>query len=72
MAVRVFTSSMDGVENQFAANFLGHFLFVNLILGKLARESRFVTVTSAGYETSEFNFDDINYQVSVPCLLKHL
>jgi len=66
MAVREFTPSKDGIENQFAANFLGHFLLVNLIIGKLAKESTFVTVTSSGYEASEVNFEDVNYQVSDP------
>lgn len=70
MAVREFTLSKDGIENQFAANFLGHFLLVNLVIGKLARESRVVTVTSAGYELSEVNFEDVNYQVSISSCLK--
>jgi NAD(P)-dependent dehydrogenase (short-subunit alcohol dehydrogenase family) len=71
MAIREFTLSKDGIENQFAANFLGHFLLVNLIIGKLAKESRVVTVTSAGYEASEVNFEDVNYQVTVSCPLKY-
>lgn len=71
MAVQEFPPPKDGVKNPFAGNFLGHFLLVNLILGKLARESRVVTVTSAGYKASEVNFEDVNYQVS-PYLVKYL
>jgi NAD(P)-dependent dehydrogenase (short-subunit alcohol dehydrogenase family) len=42
MAVREFTPSKDGVENQFAANFLGHFLLVlpslaNAYFNRMAR-----------------------------------
>jgi NAD(P)-dependent dehydrogenase (short-subunit alcohol dehydrogenase family) len=63
MAVREFQTSKDGIEVQFAANYVGHFLLANLILGKLAKESTFVTVTSEGYELSEVRFDDYNFQV---------
>ncbi|KAI9739474.1 MAG: hypothetical protein M1818_005162 [Claussenomyces sp. TS43310] len=62
MAVREFTTSKDGIESQFAANHVGHFLLTNLIIGKLAKESSFVTVTSTGYEAAEVNFDDYNFQ----------
>jgi NAD(P)-dependent dehydrogenase (short-subunit alcohol dehydrogenase family) len=62
MAIREFQLSKDGIEAQFAANYVGHFLLANLILDKLAKSSTFVTVTSAGYELSEVHFDDYNFQ----------
>lgn len=65
MALREFTPSKDGIENQFAANYVGHFLMTNLILGKLATKSSFITVTSSGYENSEVRFDDYNFQVNI-------
>lgn len=72
MAVREFQTSKDGIETQFAANYVGHFLLANLILGKVAKNSTFVTVTSEGYELSEVRFDDYNFQVShFDCLIEN-
>lgn len=63
MAVKHFTPSTDGIENQFAANHLGHFLLTNLIANKLSKTAVFVTVTSMGYELNGVDFEDPNFQV---------
>ncbi|SPQ21518.1 62301270-55c5-4407-afb5-566ff77864e0 [Thermothielavioides terrestris] len=55
--------SPDGVESQFAINHLGHFLFTNLIMGKLlaASKPRVVNVSSDGHRLSPIRFDDLNF-----------
>lgn len=67
MAVRNYTTSKQGVEGQFAANYLGHFLLTNLLMDRIlaAREDgvTVVNVGSLGYELGEVNFDDINFEV---------
>ena len=72
MAVRNYEPSKDGVETQFAANYVGHFLLANLILEKLAKTSTFVTVTSSGYEMAEVSFDDYNFQVRASLQLSQI
>jgi NAD(P)-dependent dehydrogenase (short-subunit alcohol dehydrogenase family) len=61
----------DGIESQFGINHIGHFLFTNLIIGKLMstdgnQPSRVVNVSSDGYRLSPVRFDDWNFDV---CLL---
>lgn len=53
----------DGVESQFATNHLAHFLFTNLIMGKVlaARAPRVVSVSSDGHRYSHIRFDDYNF-----------
>ncbi|KAG4034906.1 hypothetical protein MFRU_002g02550 [Monilinia fructicola] len=66
MAVRNYTTSKQGVEGQFAANYLGHFLLTNLLMDQIvaAREeaATIINVGSLGYELGEVNFDDINFE----------
>ena len=67
MAVKQYTKTVDGFENQFAANHLGHFLLTNLLMGKIlaaGEGARIVNLSSMGYEISEFRFDDWNFSVS--------
>jgi NAD(P)-dependent dehydrogenase (short-subunit alcohol dehydrogenase family) len=55
----------DGFENQFATNHLGHFLFTNLLLKKMARKgARVINVTSNGYGFGGIRFEDPNFEVS--------
>ncbi|KAF4964404.1 hypothetical protein FSARC_7669 [Fusarium sarcochroum] len=58
-----FELTEDGVERQFATNFLGHFLFTNLILGKIlkAKAPRVINVSSNGNRFSGVRFD-YNFQ----------
>ncbi|PQE30170.1 Short-chain dehydrogenase protein [Rutstroemia sp. NJR-2017a WRK4] len=66
MAVRNYITSTDGVESQFAANYLGHFLLTNLlvkeILAAASEGARIVQVGSLGYQLGETNLEDINFQ----------
>ncbi|KAI0555627.1 hypothetical protein F4679DRAFT_519260 [Xylaria curta] len=54
----------DGIESQFATNYLGHFLLTNLLLEKTVRMngSRIINTTSTGGAGGEVNFDDVNFK----------
>jgi NAD(P)-dependent dehydrogenase (short-subunit alcohol dehydrogenase family) len=53
----------DGFEQQFATNFLGHFLLAQLLLPALrnAAPARVVSLTSGTHRLSDIHFDDIQY-----------
>lgn len=54
----------DGFESQFATNHLGHFLFTNLLMEKMARRgARVINVTSNGYGFGGIRFEDPNFEV---------
>jgi NAD(P)-dependent dehydrogenase (short-subunit alcohol dehydrogenase family) len=55
----------DGLESQFGANHMGHWLFTNLIMDKILRSEapRVVSVSSDGHRTSGIRFDDLNFAV---------
>ncbi|BCS20892.1 putative short-chain dehydrogenase [Aspergillus puulaauensis] len=59
-----FALSPDGFENQFATNHLGHFLFTNLIMGKIlaSRSPRVVNVSSDGHRLSPIRWADYNFR----------
>ncbi|KAK5085618.1 hypothetical protein LTR05_004905 [Lithohypha guttulata] len=63
MALENFQTSADGFEMQLAACHIGHFLLTGLLLPllKAAPAARVVTLTSMGYESSDFLFDDYNF-----------
>ena len=51
MAVKEFERTKEGIESQFAANHVGHFLLTGLLMGKLkeaGKEARVVNVSSTG------------------------
>ena len=50
----------DGFEQQLATNYLGHFLFTNLIIDKILASSspRVINVSSHGHRVSPFRFGD--------------
>ena len=55
----------DGIENTFAVNHLGYFLFTNLLLHKLKskNEARIVNVSSAAHSfVKEMQWQDINFE----------
>ena len=66
MGTRTFVLSEDGVESQFASNYLGHFLLTNLLLkeGIVSSGDVVLNVGSLGYQMDDIHFDDINYKVS--------
>ncbi len=59
-----FQLSEDGVENQFATNYLGHFLLTGLLWEELARTpgARVVTLSSIAHRWSPVRFDDVNFE----------
>ncbi|KAF7942081.1 hypothetical protein EAE99_000132 [Botrytis elliptica] len=66
MGVRNYTTSKQGVEGQFAANYLGHFLLTNLLMDRIIaakeEDAVIVNVGSLGYELGEVNLDDVNFE----------
>ena len=67
MAVRNYETSKDGIESQFAANYIGHYLLTNLLINEILaarREATVVNVASLGYQLGEVNLKDPNFQVS--------
>ncbi|KAL7800239.1 hypothetical protein V8C37DRAFT_398460 [Trichoderma ceciliae] len=58
-----FKLTVDGYELQFASNHLGHFLFTNLIMGKLlaSRAPRVVNVASDGHRFNPIRWADYNF-----------
>ena len=55
----------DGIENTFAINHLGYFLFTNLLLNKMKgkKETRIINVSSAAHSfVKEMNWEDINFK----------
>jgi len=54
----------DGFEQQFATNFLGHFLLARSLLPALrnAAPARVVSLTSGTHRASDIHFEDIQYQ----------
>ncbi len=68
MATRTFILSQDGVESQFAANYLGHFLFTNLLLqkGLVTSGAVILNVGSLGYQMADIHYDNINFTVPQP------
>ncbi len=60
-----YSETIDGIENTFAVNHLGYFLFTNLLLDlvKKESESRIINVSSAAHHfVKEMQWDDINYK----------
>ena len=55
----------EGIENTFAVNHLGYFLFTNLLLNKLKgpEESRIINVSSAAHSfVKDMNWENINFK----------
>ena len=59
-----YTTTKDGIESQFGANYVGHFLFTNLILSKVlaSKTPRVVNVSSNGHALGPIRFDDYNFE----------
>ncbi|MCJ1402273.1 hypothetical protein MMC11_005493 [Xylographa trunciseda] len=65
MAVKDFEKTKEGIETQFAANHVGHFLLTGLVMGKLSKagkEAREVNVSSVGYTLGEVRLEDWNFK----------
>ncbi|KFY02214.1 hypothetical protein O988_02307 [Pseudogymnoascus sp. VKM F-3808] len=64
MAIPNYTVSKDGIEYQFAANHIGHFLLTNLLMDEIiaaGTDSRIINVSSLGYLSGGVQFDDPNF-----------
>ncbi|MCJ1394885.1 hypothetical protein MMC18_007765 [Xylographa bjoerkii] len=64
MAVKEFEKTTEGIESQFAANHVGHFLLTGLLMGKLKKAgegARVVNVSSLGYALYGVRFEDWNF-----------
>ena len=62
-----YAKTEDGIESQFATNYLGHFLLTNLLMEKLllaAPGARTVNLTSTAGMMGEIDWDDLNFHVS--------
>lgn len=61
-----FAKTVDGVESQFAVNYLANFLLVKELLPKVraaAPKSSIVICGSSAMRSGVVNFDDVNYNV---------
>ena len=57
---------MDGIELQFATNYVGHFLLTNLLIEKILKAGpggRVVNVSSSAHRSGVIRFDDVNFEV---------
>ena len=63
MGLETYQKSKDGVELQLAACHIGHFLLTGLLIPQLeaSGDARVITLTSTGYESSDFRYDDWNF-----------
>lgn len=54
----------DGLENQLATNFLGHFALTGLLMRCLTKtpNSRVITLSSLSYKWASLNFDDFQFE----------
>lgn len=68
MAVKNYTTSKDGIESQFAACDVGHYLLTNLLIKEIlvvGDGATIVNVASLGYLLAEANLEDPNFEVGV-------
>lgn len=68
MALNEFETTKEGIELQFGANHIGHFLLTNLVIGKVlaagkGEGARIVNLSSTGFELNGVRFDDWNFEV---------
>lgn len=56
--------TVDGIERQFAVNYLGHYLLTRLLEPALiaAEGARMVSVSSIGHRRSDIRYDDIQFR----------
>jgi NAD(P)-dependent dehydrogenase (short-subunit alcohol dehydrogenase family) len=59
-----FSLTEDGFESQLAANYLGHFLLIKLLLPQVLRSisKRIVLVSSSGHGSGGVRWDDPNFK----------
>ena len=57
-----FGRTVDGVETQFAVNYLGHFALVNRIVSLFAPGGRLVTLSSQAHRVADIDLDDPHFE----------
>jgi NAD(P)-dependent dehydrogenase (short-subunit alcohol dehydrogenase family) len=59
-----FSLTKDGFESQLAANYLGHFLLIKLLLPQILKSvsKRIVLVSSSGHGSGGVRWDDPNFE----------
>ncbi|CAF9904224.1 MAG: hypothetical protein HETSPECPRED_003445 [Heterodermia speciosa] len=65
MAPKEYATSKDGIESQFAANHVGHFLLTGLLIEEVlaaGEGAAIINVASLGYQLAEPNLDDPNFE----------
>jgi NAD(P)-dependent dehydrogenase (short-subunit alcohol dehydrogenase family) len=63
-AKKEFVLSKDGVEQHFAANFLGHFILTNVLAATIIKSKGIVlNIASMAYTLAETNTEDPNFNV---------
>lgn len=63
------------LDSQFVVNYLGVFLFTNLIMAKILRGapgSRIVSISSSGHRFSGIRWDDVTFKVRFANLSLHI
>ena len=61
-----YEKTTDGFESQLGVNYLGHFLFLNLLLKKmLVKGGRIVITTSNAYQLGGIRWHDPNFEVRI-------
>ncbi|KAI9734372.1 MAG: hypothetical protein M1834_002478 [Cirrosporium novae-zelandiae] len=59
-----YSTTEDGIESQFGTNYVGPFLFTNLIMGRIlaaGEGARIVNVSSDGHSIQQIRFEDYNF-----------
>ncbi|KAK7946960.1 NAD P-binding protein [Apiospora aurea] len=59
-----YAKTVDGIERQFGTNYVGHFLFTNLLLPKMLARGvpvRVVNISSDGHRLSHVRFEDLDF-----------
>ena len=65
-----YRKTAEGIELDFGINYVGHFLFTNLIMPKLLESKmgpRVVNVASTGHHFTDIRWNDINFEVRGVC-----
>jgi NAD(P)-dependent dehydrogenase (short-subunit alcohol dehydrogenase family) len=71
MANPEYSQSVEGVETQFVAGYLGHFLLTCSLIDLIVAAgdgARIVNLASMGYVNSDIRYEDVNFQVRSPVL----
>lgn len=64
MGVTEYTLTPEGIESQFGANHIGHFLLTSLLMPKIEAAgpgARIVNLSSSGHQLGEVRLDDYNF-----------